>query len=49
MKKLTNPQVLIIELLLLTLSVLDWLVELGYVKKWRFPCVLANITVKSFA
>jgi hypothetical protein len=49
MKKLTNPQVLILELLLLTFIVLDWLVELGCVKKWRFPCVLANITIKSSA
>jgi len=49
MKKLTNPQVLILELLLLTFSVLDWLVELGCVKKWKFPHVLTNITVKSSA
>jgi len=49
MKKLTNLQVLILELLLLTFSVLDWLVELCYVKKWRFPHVLSNITVKSSA
>jgi len=47
MKKLTNPQVVIFELLLLTFNVLDWLVELDYVKKWIFPCVSANITVKS--
>jgi hypothetical protein len=49
MKKLTNPQVPILELLLLMFSVLDWLVELSCVKKLRFPHVSANITVKSSA
>jgi hypothetical protein len=47
MKKLTNPQFPILELLLLVFSVLDWLVELSCVEKWRFPYISANITVKS--
>lgn len=47
MKKLTSPQFLILQLLLLMFIVLDWHVELGYVKKWRFPHVLANITIKA--